>query len=962
MRTRSRQSILSTLAFLLASSATSQPRAAQPPAETVTVSKTFNNSPFDYNLRLLAKRADFRIFRLTYPSPVVSPVKQNNTIPADYYVPNSIRPDDTKRPAVICLHILDGNEPLTDLVCSMLAKRGIPAIAFKLPYYGSRGSAKGPQILADNPKLFAGAIVQSGEDIRRTVDLLASRPEVNPERIGIVGISLGGIISASAAGAEPRIHRTGLILAGGDLLTIIRHARETRDLSKTLQKLPPAERSDVETNIAAADPLKFAPALRQRAQDGRVLMINAAVDEVIPRKCTEKLAKALGISDRVVWLEGLGHYTAIAELPRALRMTADFFAQDLPDDLKLANQPGTDVPSPGGPAPLERVVTLLQQAVTILATEPEPGRCHYLDFELDLALPVARGQPITSNLRLIRGTQGKFLFQGKLPEVGQFALGQGRFPWMLADAKTVLAGTKNPVKDHDVLHYVEPRHLMKLRMVSGLVGTIALVPDMLQQWITVGESQAAGGGSSVRVAAKDAKKLPAEIRLIFESDGHAPTEAVVNFAGTDVGRLRIHGWQPNAIASDAMFEPPEGNQLRKVDQLDLYRMFSAMLNFAADHAEGSGRPTVNPRDTAISVIARDPAGHGLLCRTQGKAILIVAGTPAQMGAAQGTLLREPARRLTERVVYLIGAADTLHSHAWFFDRMAEIERRTTPHIPSRFLEECDALSKAAGVSQRDGRYANLFPERFHCSGVALKGKATAGGRVLHARVLDYMTEIDLQDAAVLQVFMPEGRNAWMSLGYAGFIGTVTAMNEKGLAIGEMGGRGEGQWDGTPMSLLLRDVMERASTVEEGLAILRNSPRTCEYYYILSDRSGTIRAVECRPKEITVLEPGQQDPRLAHIPPDTVIISGEDRSKVLSQRIDENYGRIDVAKLIEIIKRPAAMQSNLHDAILAPETLEMWFADASRTTPACDEPYAHANLRELLDFYRKQIAVPQLRRQ
>ena len=186
-----------------------------------------------------------------------------------------------------------------------------------------------------------------------------------------------------------------------------------------------------------------------------------------------------------------------------------------------------------------------------------------------------------------------------------------------------------------------------------------------------------------------------------------------------------------------------------------------------------------------------------------------------MGAAQGTLLREPARKLTERVVYLIGAADTLHSHAWFFDRMAEVERRTAPHIPPRFIEECDALSKAAGISQRDGRYANLFPERFHCSGVALRGHATVGGRVLHARVLDYMTEIDLQDAAVVQVFMPEGRNAWMSLGYAGFIGTVTAMNEKGLAIGEMGGRGEGQWDGTPMSLLLRDVMERAGNVERG---------------------------------------------------------------------------------------------------------------------------------------------------
>ncbi len=501
---------------------------------------------------------------------------------------------------------------------------------------------------------------------------------------------------------------------------------------------------------------------------------------------------------------------------------------------------------------------------------------------------------------------------------------------------------------------------MKLRVLSGLVGTIALVPEMLEQWVTVGEGKA-GGASVVRVTAKDGRKLPGELRLLFDGDGLAPTEAVYALAGMEMGRLHIHGWQPNSIASDAMFEPPAGKQLREVEQLDLYRMFAAMLNFAADHAEGGGRPAVDPRATAISLVARDPAGHGLLCRTQGKAVLIVGGTPAEMGAAQGRLLREPVRRLTDRVVYLIGAADTLHSHAWSFDRMAEIERRVGPHVPPRFVEECDALSKAAGVSQRDGRYANLFPERFHCSGVALRGRATVGGRVLHARVLDYMTEIDLQDAAVVQVFIPEGRNAWMSVGYAGFIGTVTAMNEKGLAVGEMGGRGQGQWDGTPMSLLLRDVMERAGSVEEALAILRNSPRTCEYYYVLSDRAGTIRAVECRPKEMTVLGPGEQNPRLAYVPEDTVIISGEDRSRVLSQRIQASYGRIDVGRLIEIIKRPAAMQSNLHDAILAPQTLEMWFADAGRTTPACDEPYAHASLRELLEFYGGQVQPQQLPR-
>ena len=61
------------------------------------------------------------------------------------------------------------------------------------------------------------------------------------------------------------------------------------------------------------------------------------------------------------------------------------------------------------------------------------------------------------------------------------------------------------------------------------------------------------------------------------------------------------------------------------------------------------------------------------------------------------------------------------------------------------------------------RAANLFPEHFHCSGVALRGKATADGHVLHARVLDYMTEIGLQNNACVTVFMPEKRNAGVVL-------------------------------------------------------------------------------------------------------------------------------------------------------------------------------------------------------
>ncbi|MBN1589594.1 MAG: hypothetical protein JW888_08775 [Pirellulales bacterium] len=347
----------------------------------------------------------------------------------------------------------------------------------------------------------------------------------------------------------------------------------------------------------------------------------------------------------------------------------------------------------------------------------------------------------------------------------------------------------------------------------------------------------------------------------------------------------------------------------------------------------------------------DQTAHGVLATSQGKTFLMVEGTPEQMGTAHGKLLAAKARRLTNRVLYVVGAGESFRSGQWFMDQMAQIERRTSPYIPKRFFDECDALSRASGVSRRDGRYANLFPERFHCSGIAVRGKATRDGRVLHARVLDYMTDVDLQASAVVAVFMPEGYHAWMSLGYAGFIGTVSAMNEKHLAVGEMGGRGEGDWDGLPMSLLLRDVMERASTVDEAVAIIQQTPRTCEYYYVLSDTSRAMVGLHCTPEKVVILKPGQQHPRLPFIPEDSIIISGGARAEAASRRIQAAYGRLDPAGMIELIKRPVAARSNLHNAVFSPETLDMWFADAGRRTAACDEPYAHCNLTQLIEFYR-----------
>lgn len=352
----------------------------------------------------------------------------------------------------------------------------------------------------------------------------------------------------------------------------------------------------------------------------------------------------------------------------------------------------------------------------------------------------------------------------------------------------------------------------------------------------------------------------------------------------------------------------------------------------------------------VAIETRDPQGHGLLGRVNNQRIVFVSGTPEQMGGAHGSLLANQVPHVMPRTMALVGAGLAVQKGDWFYDRIDEIYRRSAPHTPERFLRECRAMARAAGITERDAISGNFFPELFHCSGVAVRGKATADGRVVHARVLDYMRDINLQKYALLQVYVPEGKIPWVSVGYAGFLGTVTAMNLKGLALGEMGGRGEGDWDGLPMTFLLREIAETCGTVEEAVALMKRTPRTCEYYYVISDAKRDMAGIYATPEKVEVLRPGEQDSRLPTVPEDTVMFSAGNRAKKLSERLHLEFGGITPEIMIEIIKRPVSMRSNLHNAIFMPETLDMWFAHAGPKTPACDEPYTKVNLKQLLEFY------------
>jgi hypothetical protein len=296
------------------------------------------------------------------------------------------------------------------------------------------------------------------------------------------------------------------------------------------------------------------------------------------------------------------------------------------------------------------------------------------------------------------------------------------------------------------------------------------------------------------------------------------------------------------------------------------------------------------------------------------------------------------------------------------------------HIPDKYIEEMKGIAKGADASFEDILLLNLFPELFHCCGITLSKTASKDGSLYHVRVLDYAAGKGLQSSAVLLMAKPEKGIPFLNATYAGFIGSVTGMNEEKISIGEIGGKGYGSWDGMPMAFLLRSILEEANSLEKAKELLSSAKRTCEYYYIIADgKTEDSFACYATKSDLVFLFPGKdycltpssspEDPLVVNIqekeqkhslyfkqPKDVLLVTGTsspERYPVLLERIEQNLGKLDNYLLEKILQKPVSLDSNLHNVIFHPSSLTLWISHASsKGDPAYTQPYSCFKFQDL----------------
>ena len=392
----------------------------------------------------------------------------------------------------------------------------------------------------------------------------------------------------------------------------------------------------------------------------------------------------------------------------------------------------------------------------------------------------------------------------------------------------------------------------------------------------------------------------------------------------------------------------EGVRVVEIDRTELERQLVRGVRRAIEILAPSPLLTDPPQVTR-------KVPHGELRWIENQRVVLLSGSPEQVGRAHGELLKQEAMACIDSVLHTFGTSQTIRTGRWFRHDLEDAYARLSPHIPARHKAETRAMAAALGLDEGLVQTLNVFPELFHCSGFALFGKATKDGKLYHGRVLDYMTAIGLQDAATTFIVKVDGRIPFANVGYAGFIGSVSGMNAQAISLGEMGGRGEGRWDGAPMATLMRRALEECRTLDEVMDLWKNSPRTCEYYYVFADgKTNRAVGVAALPESIEFVHPGQAHERLGEGIEDAVVLSAGSRLQKLRERVQEKYGQFDAELGQWLMSRSVAMQSNLHNVLFVPEDGVLYVANADHKHPAAERPYVKLDLHALL---RSMSAAP-----
>ncbi len=260
----------------------------------------------DFQLTLMARNRTARHYAMRFPS-ARAERPAHRTARAELYLPHG----DGPKPLAIVLHgIGDFSLKPMQRAAARLAAQGIAGCALRMVFNSER---QPPEIKKHYPYLsdteWREHYAISVTEVRQIIDWAQANPEIDENRIALVGVSLGGFIGGIAMGLDPRLKTGVLALMGGNSELVVHRSRIVK--LHHIPRVTNAELAAMQARYAAylarvraegfeqvppdepyyqTDPLTFAHRLKGR----NLMLVNARWDEIVPRAATLDFWRAAG--------------------------------------------------------------------------------------------------------------------------------------------------------------------------------------------------------------------------------------------------------------------------------------------------------------------------------------------------------------------------------------------------------------------------------------------------------------------------------------------------------------------------------------------------------------------------------------------------------------------------------------------------------------------------------------------
>ncbi len=267
------------------------------------------------------------------------------------------------------------------------------------------------------------------------------------------------------------------------------------------------------------------------------------------------------------------------------------------------------------------------------------------------------------------------------------------------------------------------------------------------------------------------------------------------------------------------------------------------------------------------------AGNNFLTKNKhGQWELYVEGDPLEIGLLTGSLARELLQK--QERVFLNKVEEMVPSKGkqkFLRKFLSWYNRKLYKHVTEEYKTEIYGVSRYASDDFKNIAPPYLRALYLHgahdighalkdlalvgCSSFAVWGDKSEDGNLLIARNFDFYAGDAFAEDKIIAFVKPDEGYPFMSVTWGGMMGVVSGMNNQGLTVTINAGKSDIPLVAkTPISLVTREILQYASTIDEAIEIAKKREVfVSEAIFVGSANDGKATIIEVSPNDLGVYE-------------------------------------------------------------------------------------------------------------